>query len=177
MKNRFGSILPAALGVALTIVVGCIPYAIAASATQAPDQQKGTTVSNHARGTFDVKVIPQGEPDKADGNMLSRVSLDKQFHGELEGSSKGEMLGANTAVKNSAAYVALERVSGTLNGRKGTFILQHSGTMTRGALQQIITVVPDSGTGQLEGISGSMKIDVVQGKHSYDFEYTRPAIP
>ena len=100
------------------------------------------------------------------------MSIDKQFHGDLEATSKGEMLTAGTAVKGSAGYVAIERVSGTLRGRSGTFILQHSGTMTRGAPQLIITVVPDSGADQLVGLTGTMVINIESGKHSYEFEYT-----
>jgi len=99
------------------------------------------------------------------------MTIDKQFHGDLEGVSKGQMLTAGTAVKGSAGYVAIEKVSGTLNGRSGTFILQHTATMTRGIPQLSITVVPDSGTGQLVGLSGKMNINITEGKHSYDFEY------
>jgi hypothetical protein len=100
------------------------------------------------------------------------MSLDKQFHGDLEAASKGEMLGAMTEVDGSAGYVAMERIEGTLNGRSGTFVLQHSGTMTRGVQQMTITVVPDSGTGGLGGITGSMTIIIkVGGKHFYEFEY------
>jgi len=100
------------------------------------------------------------------------MSIDKQFHGDLEATSKGEMLSAMTSVKGSAGYVAIERVSGTLHGRHGTFILQHSGTMTRGAPQLSVTVVPDSATGELVGLTGKMTIKIADGKHSYDFEYT-----
>jgi hypothetical protein len=105
------------------------------------------------------------------------MSIDKQFHGDLEATSKGEMLTAGTGVKGSAGYVAIEKVSGSLHGRSGAFVFQHSGTMTRGAPQLTITVVPDSGTGELVGLAGKMAIDVVNGKHSYDFEYTLPETP
>jgi hypothetical protein len=125
----------------------------------------------HARGTFDVKLTPQGEGDKSDGATTSRMTADKQYHGDLEGIGKGEMLSALSDVKGSAVYVAIERVRGTLNGRKGTFILDHRGRMTRGAQQLEINVVPDSGTGELAGISGKMAITITEGKHSYDFEY------
>jgi hypothetical protein len=100
------------------------------------------------------------------------MSLDKQFHGDLDATSKGQMLAASTDVKDSAGYVAMESVIGTLQGHKGTFALQHSGTMTRGTLQLSITVVPDSGTGELVGLAGKMTINIVDGKHSYDFEYS-----
>jgi hypothetical protein len=129
-------------------------------------------MTTHAKGTFEVKTTPQAPDDKAAGPAVGRMLLDKQFHGDLEASSKGEMLAVGTAVKGSAGYVAMEQVSGTLRGRAGTFALQHSGTMTRGTPQLTITVVPDSGTGQLEGLAGRMTIEIADGKHSYDFEYT-----
>ena len=125
-----------------------------------------------ARGIFEVKVTPQTSDDKSQDSKLGRMTLDKQFHGDLEGTGKGQMLTAGTNVKDSAGYVAIEKVSGTLHGRRGTFILQHIGTMTRGAMQLTITVVPDSGTDELEGIAGKLSIIIADGKHSYDFEYT-----
>jgi hypothetical protein len=100
------------------------------------------------------------------------MSIDKQFHGDLEASSKGQMLAAMTSVKGSAGYVAIEQVTGSLHGRNGTFVLQHSGTMTRGAPQLIVSVVPDSGTAELAGLTGTMTIIVTDGKHSYEFDYT-----
>ena len=127
---------------------------------------------NHATGTFEVKLNPQQLADKTADATLGRLSIDKQFHGGLEAVSKGEMLSAGTSVKGSAGYVAIERVSGTLQGRSGAFALQHSGTMTRGAAQLSVTVVPDSGTGQLAGLAGQMTINIVDGKHFYDFDYT-----
>jgi len=133
--------------------------------------QKEAVVTNHARGTFDVKVMPQAADNPA-GGPFSRLFLDKQFHGDLDGTSKGQMLGAGTAVEGSAAYVALELVSGTLSGRRGSFILQHTGTMKKGAPTMTVTVVPDSGTDQLTGLEGRMTIIIEGGKHSYDFDYT-----
>jgi len=124
----------------------------------------------NAKGMFDVKVIPQAADDSA-GGPFSRLFLDKQFHGDLEATSKGQMLGAGTAVEGSAGYVALELVSGTLHGRRGTFILQHTGSMTKGVPAMSVVVVPDSGTDQLTGLAGKMTIIIVGGKHSYDFEY------
>src|SRR5271170_1163728 len=148
-----------------------------AQAQQPPPSvaQKEKTVAEHAVGPFDVKMEPQGEPDKADGITLSRYSGDKQYHGDLDGTAKLIMLAAGTEVKGSAGYVAMERVTGSLKGRSGSFVLQHSATMTRGEPQLSITVVPDSGTGQLVGIAGKMNIIIAAGKHSYDFEYTLPA--
>ncbi|MEP7344955.1 MAG: DUF3224 domain-containing protein [Gemmatimonadaceae bacterium] len=131
----------------------------------------------HATGTFDVKVIPIASDAPAEGSALGRLSIDKQWHGDLDATSKGEMLTAGSSVKNSAGYVAVERVSGTLHGKTGTFALQHSGTMNRGAPSLIITVVPDSGTGQLAGLSGTLMINIADGKHSYDFDYTLPPSP
>lgn len=132
-------------------------------------------MTKHAKGTFEVKLTPQ-KPDskEAESAKVGRMSIDKRFRGDLEGNSLGEMLGAMTEVKGSAGYVAMERVSGTLSGRSGTFVLQHSGTMTRGALQLSVTVVPDSGTDGLVGIAGSMTIKIEEGKHFYEFEYTLP---
>lgn len=134
------------------------------------------SVTTRATGTFDVKLnaLPAYDADDA---MSARRSIDKQFHGDLEATSKGEMLSAGTSVKGSAGYVAIERVKGTLGGRSGTFALQHSGTMTRGAPQLVITVVPDSGTGDLTGLVGSMTIDITNGAHSYLFDYTLAGTP
>ncbi len=126
---------------------------------------------SHATGPFDVKLTPQD--DKIDPT-LARLIIDKQFHGDLEATSKGTMLSAGTAVKGSAGYVAIELVTGALHGRTGTFVLQHSATMNRGVPSLSITVVPDSGTGQLAGLSGTMNIIIADGKHSYDFSYTLP---
>ena len=133
--------------------------------------------SSRASGTFDVQLAPQTVADTALTASLSRLSLDKQFRGELEGTSKGEMLAAAAGVEGSAGYVAIERVSGTLRGRRGTFVLQHSGTMTRGAPELRITVVPDSGTDELAGLAGTMMITIADGKHFYDFEYTLTKTP
>ena len=128
-------------------------------------------MTTHASGTFEVKLNPQTD-DRVGDPTVGRMSLDKQFHGDLEAASKGQMLTAMTDVKGSAGYVAIERVTGKLHGHSGTFALQHSGSMARGAPQLTITVVPDSGTGELVGLAGKMTIDIVDGKHSYDFEYT-----
>ena len=134
-------------------------------------------VTARASGTFDVKLAPL-PLETADGDSaLGRMSADKTYHGDLHGTGKGQMLTAMTAVKGSAGYVAIELVRGSLGGRSGTFVLQHTGTMSHGAQELSITVVPDSGTGELEGLTGKMAIIIVDGKHSYDFEYTLPATP
>lgn len=129
-------------------------------------------MTTRASGTFEVKLNPEAQDELAGESTLGRMSIDKRFHGDLEATSKGQMLTAMTAVQGSAGYVAIERVSGTLHGRSGTFVLQHTGTMTRGAPQLTVTVVPDSGTGELAGLAGEMTIDISEGKHSYEFEYT-----
>ncbi|MEO8436651.1 MAG: DUF3224 domain-containing protein [Pyrinomonadaceae bacterium] len=134
-------------------------------------RQKEAVVTKHARGTFEVKMSPQVD-DKAGDQPVGRMSIDKRFHGALEGTSKGQMLAVMTEVKDSAGYVAMERVNGTLDGQSGSFALQHSGTMKRGAQDLTITVVPDSGTGQLVGLTGKMIINIADGKHSYEFDYT-----
>ena len=126
-----------------------------------------------AAGPFDVKITPQD--DNSGDPLLNRMLLDKSYLGDLEATSKGQMLTAGSAVKGSGAYVAIEKVSGTLKGCSGTFVLQHAGTMNRNVPQLMITVVPDSGTGDLQGISGKMNITIApDGKHSYDFEYDLP---
>ncbi len=134
-------------------------------------------MATRASGTFEVTLTPQPGDDYADGAVLGRMTIDKQFHGDLDATSKGQMLTGMTSTKGSAGYVAIERVSGTLSGRRGSFILQHSGTMTRGAPTLAVTVVPDSGTDELTGLSGTMAIDITGGQHSYAFEYTFSASP
>lgn len=129
-------------------------------------------MTTHAHGTFDVKLAPLAPPDQGQASTFARMSIDKQFQGDLEATSKGEMLSAGTEVKGSAGYVAIERVTGTLQGRAGSFVLQHTGTMTRGTPELSITVVPDSGSGELAGLAGKLTIDIVDGEHLYDFEYT-----
>ena len=127
-------------------------------------------MSMHARGPFAVKVAPLTDAGTDPG--LGRMSIDKQYHGDLEGTGKGQMLTAGSVAKGAAGYVAMEMVSGKLAGRTGTFVLQHSATMDHGAQYLSITVVPGSTTGELEGLTGKMTIIIEGGKHSYDFEYT-----
>ena len=121
-----------------------------------------------ASGLFDVKLTPQSSGDESIGRLI----IDKKFHGDLEATSKGEMLSAGTETTGSAGYVAVEKVIGTLNGKTGSFILQHSGTMTRGEGRLTVTVVPDSGTGDLAGMTGSMSINITDGKHFYELDYS-----
>ena len=139
--------------------------------------QKDATMTNQAKGTFDVKVIPQAAGDAA-GGPFSRLFLDKQFHGDLDATSKGQMLAAGSGVEGSGGYVALEQVQGTLNGRRGSFILQHNGSMAKNVVMTLmVTVVPDSGTEELAGLTGKMNIIIADGKHSYVFDYALGAQP
>jgi hypothetical protein len=131
----------------------------------------------HAGGTFDAKTIPLAPDDATAGIAISRYALDKQFHGDLEAVSKGEMLGSGDPSKGAAGYVAIEQVTGTLDGHKGSFALQHIGVMDHGSFELTVLVVPGSGTGELIGIAGKMAITIAAGKHSYQFEYTLPAAP
>jgi Protein of unknown function (DUF3224) len=127
-----------------------------------------------ANGTFTVQMKPQDDTSSANGVNLGRMSLDKIFEGDLVGSGQGQMLTAMTAVKGSAGYVAIERVSGTLHGKAGSFVMQHSGTMDKGAQQLSITLVPDSGTGELAGIQGVFRLRMEGGQHHYELAYTLP---
>jgi hypothetical protein len=125
-------------------------------------------MTNKATGEFEVKLVPQTDIDVP---TPGRLTISKTFHGDLEGVSQGQMLSAGTSVPNSAGYVAIEKVEGSLHGKKGSFVLQHSGTMNRGEASLTVNVVPDSGTGELAGISGKFNIIMANGKHSYELEY------
>ena len=127
----------------------------------------------HASGTFEVRFTPQTSDGSAD-LIVRRLSIEKQFHGDLEATSRGAMLTISTTVTGSAGYVAIEQVSGTLIGRTGAFVLQHNGIMDRGTPHLTIALVPDSGTGELAGLTGTMTIKITDGKHFYEFEYELP---
>ena len=129
----------------------------------------------HATGSFEVKLLPQALAEPAAASGLGRMSIQKVFSGDLQGTSSGEMLLAGTAVKGSAGYVAIERVLATLHGRAGSFVLQHTGTMNRGAAALTVTIVPDSGDAALLGISGTLAIEIVDGRHLYTLDYALPA--
>ena len=133
-------------------------------------------MTHHATGQFDVKIAPEGQPDTGDGSALGRMSLEKTFRGGLEGPSKGTMLTASsTGTPGSAAYAAVERFTGTVDGKKGSFALVHRGTMSAAGQEMIISIVPDSGSGELKGIAGSLTITVAKdGTHHYDLAYTLP---
>jgi hypothetical protein len=128
-------------------------------------------MTTRAIGNFEVKLNTQPADERVGGPAISRMSVEKQYDGNLEATSKGQMLAVATDVQGSAGYVAMECVTGTLNGRSGTFALQHNGIMTRGVPHLTITVVPDSGTGDLVGLTGKMLVVIVDGKHSYEFQY------
>jgi hypothetical protein len=132
-------------------------------------------MANTVRGEFEVKSASLPTHDTAEGSPLGRRSIDKTFHGDLAATSVGKMLAAGTVVKGSAGYVAIERVTGTLGGKLGSFVLMHTGIMNRGTPSLTVTVVPDSGTGDLTGLTGKMAIEITGGKHFYVFEYELPA--
>jgi hypothetical protein len=130
-----------------------------------------------ARGVFEVEMKPDGRDDRADGTLLGSTVVRKRFHGDLDASSRGRMLTGLTRVKGSAGYVLIERVEGSLNGRTGTFLLQHFGLLDRGIPRQTIEVVPDSGTDELVGLKGRMTGQIAQGVHSYALAYRLPVPP
>lgn len=168
MKTTLGALALGSIWLALALQAGAqtLPAAVAA-----PSKEQAVI---KATGTFEVKLTPQ---PIAEG--LGRMTIDKTFSGDLEGSSVGEMLSAMGGVKGSAGYVAIEKVTGKLGGKSGTFVLQHSGSMDRGTPSLVVTVVPDSGTGELAGITGKLGIRIEGKQHFYDFEYSldRPAPP
>ena len=131
-------------------------------------------MKNKATGTFEVKLASLPINHEELQTTFSRRSIDKEFFGDIKATSQGEMFAAGTSVKGSAGYVAIEKVSGELHGHKGTFILQHNGIMDRGAPQLTVTVVPDSGTEEFEGLTGNLSINIVDGKHFYEFNYELP---
>ncbi len=162
-------VLAAALGLASTVAAADPERGAATRATN-PEHP----MSVHASGTFDVRIVALALADGAPDDTRGRMSINKQFHGDLDATSVGEMLTATTATSGSMAYAAIERVSGTLNGRKGSFVLQHTGVTNRGAPSLVVTVVPDSGTGELLGLSGTLTITIAGGIHSYDLAYSLP---
>lgn len=162
----------------ICVVVFALASPLPASATEDPatiaTTDKGAPMNHRASGPFDVRIVPQkADNPQAEGAGIGRMSIDKRFHGDIDAASQGEMISFRTAEPTSAGYVAIERVTGSLHGRKGSFVLQHNCTMARGVATQGIVVVPDSGTGELVGLSGSMTIVIAEGgAHSYVFDYT-----
>jgi hypothetical protein len=160
-------------------LVAALPFALFANVATAADlpltPPAPTMTSHSANGSFDVQIAPQMLSSVASTSGLTRMSIDKRFRGTLDATSTGEMLAFRSATDGSAGYVAMETVRGSLDGRRGSFVLQHSSTMTRGTAAQSITVVPDSGTDALAGLTGQMIIDIAaDGKHAYRFEFTLP---
>lgn len=142
-------------------------------ATAAPTKEKGTSMTERASGTFEVKVEPIAEEASSTGPALPRYALQKQFSGDVEGTSQGQMMAFDAGVEGSGAYVAIERVTGSVRGRKGSFALMHNGTMRKGGDYRLeVKVIPDSGTEQLAGISGTMQIVIEGGKHIYHLDYS-----
>ena len=155
----------------LLMSIGTLAYAQSPVDTTTTSQTH-TEMTTIASGTFDVKLIPQAPEEASEDSGMGRMTIDKQFFSDLDAHSVGQMLTAMTATEGSAGYDAIEHVSGTLHERVGTFVLQHNATMAHGAQQQSVSVVPDSGTGELVGLSGEMKITISDGKHFYEFTYT-----
>lgn len=147
---------------------------VAAQAQAPHTQTRPPVMSQVATGEFAVKLLPLAFEGQPEGSKLGRMSIDKTISGDLVGTTQGQMLSAMTEVKGSAGYVAIERVDGVLKGRKGTFVLQHTGTMSAGSPSLSVSVVPDSGTGELVGLAGQFNIIVAAGKHSYEFLYSLP---
>jgi len=159
---------------ALMVAAGCAPSKPAVvSPQEKPSMTSSKPPSGYRRvtGSFELTMSPQPPYDTTDGVILGRLTLNKRFHGGLEATSVVEMISVTSGVKGSGGYVAVERVTGTLEGRTGGFVLQHSGSMTRGEPQMAVSIVPGSGTGQLSGIAGRMSIDIVDGKHFFTLDY------
>ena len=153
------------------LLAGCL---LSAQAQSTSPTTKASPMNRVAKGEFAVKLLPfaiEGEPE---GSKLGRMSINKTISGDLVATTVGQMLSAMTEVKGSAGYVAIEKVEGVLQGKRGTFVLQHSGTMNQGTPSLSVTVVPDSGTGELVGLAGEFSITIAGGKHSYEFKYTLP---
>jgi hypothetical protein len=157
------------------ILIGLAQFAGLAYMSQSTGSSDRKAPMTRAKGTFDVKLAPLPAYDTTEGSTLGRMSIDKQYHGDLEGTARGEMLTGMTSVKDSGVYVAVERFTGTLSGRRGSFVLHHTGVMDRGAQKLTVTVVPDSGTEQLTGLAGTLNIIIKDGKHLYEFDYSLPS--
>lgn len=161
--------------IAMTLALALVLGACAArrGAADSGPRQENVMSTHQVRGEFDVNMRPQNDDGVSDA-AIGRFGLDKAYHGALEATSKGQMLAYRSGVKGSAGYVAMERVVGVLEGRRGSFVMQHDGTMQGGALHLNIVVVPDSGTEELQGLRGTMKIEIEGGKHFYVLEYALP---
>jgi hypothetical protein len=147
---------------------------VSAQGQWTPPSIKTPAMNQVAKGEFVVKLQPLGVEGQPEGSKIGRMSIDKTVSGDLVATTTGQMLSAMSEVKGSAGYVAIEKVDGVLKGKKGTFVLQHTGTMNRGTPSLSVTVVPDSGTDELIGLAGEFNIVIAGGKHSYEFRYTLP---
>jgi len=161
--------------VVVCLFINCSSIATAQihSTIQTTDQKKESKMKQ-ASGTFEVDLTPQQPDEGVDNPAINRMTIVKHFDGDLEADSKGQMLAHRTNIEGSAGYVAMEYVTGKLDRHSGSFVLQHSGIMDRSEPQLTVTVVPDSGTGELAGLQGKMTINIEDGKHFYKFEYTLP---
>ena len=176
MPNGYDAFMKRKLHVVAALAVLSGAALLQAQTPAAPARAKGTDMKGQATGTFEVKVKPLPEDAKVPGVKVGRFSIDKEWKGDLVGTSKGEMMTTDTPVKGSAGYVAVEAMAVSLKGRNGTFTLMHHATMkNEGDFRMLINVVPDSGTGELQGLAGNLEIIIEGGKHSYKFDYTLPA--
>ena len=163
-----------AVSLSLTAALDAQP-AVPVPVTQ-PKQE--VRVAARAKGSFDVKLVPLTEGDRKDAWAPGRMSIDKQFKGDLEATSQGEMAMTGTEVQGSAGYTAIEKITGKLHGRAGTFVLQHFAVMARGVPGEwIILVIPDSGTGELKGLTGRLTITITGKEHAYALDYSLPERP
>jgi len=169
--------LSSARAIPCICVFFCVAGQLHAQAPPAQLLRKGPVMTRHAEGSFDAKTTPLAADEALAGTEISRFSLEKQYHGDLDATAKGQMLSAGDPKSGNAGYVAIEQVTGTLGGHSGSFALQHSGAMQGGSYKLSVEVVPGSGTGELAGISGTLTIIIVAGKHSYTFDYTLPVAP
>jgi hypothetical protein len=166
--------MPRILPVLLLISQIGVTAARAQTPSTPAEAGKATTVSRLAKGNFDVKVSPISTADSMDTGGFGRLALAKSFQGDLVGTSVGQMIASSDGRSGSGGYVALEKVTGTLHGRTGSFVLMHNGTMTPKSMEMRISVVPESGTGELAGIEGSFKILIEGKQHFWEFAYTLP---
>ncbi len=176
--NRFLPGTSATILAALAVSANMMSSTAFATTESVSTPSKGKAMTQQATGPFDVKMIPQPADPAAAGETIGRMVLDKKYHGALEAVGKGQMLAMRTAVAGSAGYVAMELITGKLDGRSGSFAVQHTGSMNRGAATMVLAIVPDSGTGELTGLTGTMEINVAEGgKHSYKLDYLLPKAP
>jgi hypothetical protein len=175
MRRRSLAILAVLAAGAATLPARTGAAASVAGTTPSPAPTQGADMTSTARGTFDVQLQALEPYNRDPDAKIARMAIDKRFHGDLEGTGKGEMISAGNPAQGSAGYVAIERVTATLHGRSGSFVLQHDATITHGTPYLHIVVVPGSGTGALAGIEGSMNIKIDAGNHSYAFDYRLPA--